>query len=127
MSKLPAQLVVEVEELIHEGLKVELREVEGLAFLIISGFYLPPGYNKNSTDLLLKFLPSYPSGRPDMFWTDEDVLLVNGGIPKNAEVIETYLGRKWRRFSWHPGNWNPVRDNLRTYLEFVNNRLSKSE
>jgi hypothetical protein len=61
-----------------------------------------------------------------MFWTDEDLLLANGSVPRSGDAIETALGRRWRRFSWHPANWNPGSDNLRTYLEFVNTRLAKA-
>jgi hypothetical protein len=60
-----------------------------------------------------------------MFWTDKDLVLVNGAVPKSAELIETTQGKEWRRFSWHPQKWNPGVDDLRTYLEFVNNRLAK--
>jgi hypothetical protein len=60
-----------------------------------------------------------------MFWTDEDLTLPDGKAPQNADVIETYFGKRWRRFSWHPQKWNPGADDVRTYLEFVNNRLAK--
>jgi hypothetical protein len=62
-----------------------------------------------------------------MFWTDQDLTLEGGGIPRNADSIETALEKPWRRFSWHPQNWNPGTDNLRTFLEFVNARLAKAE
>ena len=60
-----------------------------------------------------------------MFWTDTDLVLAGGQVPKNADLIETILGGQWRRFSWHPQNWNPGADDLCTYLEFVNDRLAK--
>lgn len=62
-----------------------------------------------------------------MFWTDVGLGLKDGQTPRSADHIEEALGKQWRRFSWHPQNWNPGVDNLRTYLEFVNNRLSKME
>lgn len=123
---LPPQLVEEVEELRREGYAIDLVEAEGWANLVTHGYRLPPGFNKASTELLLRFPMSYPNGRPDMFWTDADLLLANGTVPRNGDAIETGLGKQWRRFSWHPTNWNPGRDNLRTYLEFVNNRLAKA-
>jgi hypothetical protein len=43
-------------------------------------------------------------------------------MPTNTS-IETILGREWMRFSWHPANWRPGRDNLTTYLGFVERRL----
>jgi hypothetical protein len=61
-----------------------------------------------------------------MFWVEPDVTFANGAVPKNAELIEAAIGRQWRRFSWHLQNWNPGRDGLKTYLEFVNSRLAKA-
>jgi Prokaryotic E2 family E len=121
-----SQLAQEVEELKNAGHAVELVEGAGWANVLFHQYSLPPGYNKKTTELLLKMPMSYPSGRPDMFWTDEGLTLQGGGIPKSAETIEMHLGKRWRRFSWHPQNWVPGVDNLRSFLEFVNNRLSKS-
>lgn len=123
----PVQLVQEVEALKTEGRGVDLVDVEGLVYIVLHAYPLPPNYNKPATELLLKIPVSYPNGRPDMFWVDEDVLLKDGRCPKSADSIETALSRKWRRFSWHPQSWNPGTDNLRTYLEFVNMRLVKPE
>ena len=124
---IPEQLVREVEALRAEGRSVDLTEAEGFANVVLHSYPLPPGYNKATTELLVKVPVSYPNGRPDMFWVDEDLLLKDGRCPKSADSIETPLGKKWRRFSWHPQGWNPGTDNLRTYLEFVNGRLAKLE
>ncbi len=124
---LPSQLVAEVEELRQESYAVDLIEAEGWANIVFHSYPVPPGFSKRSTELLLKFPISYPNGRPDMFWTDQDLTLEGGRIPRNADSIETALEKPWRRFSWHPQNWNPGTDNLRTFLEFVNVRLAKAE
>ena len=110
----------------REGFSIELIEADGWANIIVHKHFVPAGYSKSLTDLLLKFPISYPNGRPDMFWTDEDLTLAGGQIPQSADSIESLLGKPWRRFSWHPQNWNPGVDNLMTYLEFVNNRLAKA-
>lgn len=124
---LPQQLVEEVEGLKQEGYSIELVEANGYANAIFHDYPVASGYNKESIELLLLKLPmSYPNGRPDMFWTDEDLVLEDGRVPNRADVIEEILGKRWRRFSWHPQNWNPGSDNFRTYLEFVNNRLAKA-
>jgi hypothetical protein len=60
-----------------------------------------------------------------MFYTDPAVLLVNNCPPQAAEAIETYVGRQWRRFSWHHRPWNQITDNLTSYLEFVRERLRR--
>lgn len=122
---LPAQLVEEVAALRADGHSVELIEQEGWANILFADYPLPTGFNKKSTTLLLMFPLSYPNGQPDMFWTDRDLTLADGRIPSQAEVMQSALGKQWRRFSWHPQQWNPGVDNLRTYLEFVNNRLAK--
>ena len=108
------------------GYSVTLRHEGGQGVLLIAAYPLRAGWSKSSTRLLLKLPPSFPAGKPDMFWTDEDLTLKNGGVPQSADSIEQALGKKWRRFSWHPAKWNPATDNLKTYFEFVNNRLSKA-
>src|SRR6185436_15376036 len=122
---IPEQLAREVEALRHEGLNIELREAEGWANILIHQHPVPKGYSKNVIELLVKAPLSYPNGKPDMFWTDKDLVLKNGQVPKSAESIERALEKEWRRFSWHPQNWNPAYDNLKTYIEFVNTRLAK--
>ncbi len=123
---LPAQLDQEVGALKEEGFAIELQEAEGWVCVIVHNHPVPPGYSKPYTDLLVKCPISYPDGRPDMFWTDEDLTLSGGRAPRSADTIEVVLGRRWRRFSYHPQNWNPGVDNLRTYLEFVNTGLTKA-
>ncbi len=123
---LPAQLIREVEELRADGFSVELVEGEGFANVIFQDYPIPPSYNKASSDLLVKMPMSYPNGSPDMFWTDEDLLLADGQVPKEANVFETPMGKRWRRFSWHPHGWSPASGNLRMYLEFVNSGLNKA-
>jgi len=123
---LPERLVEEIKALADEGSAIVLTESDGMACAVFGGYPLPRGYNRSYSDLLLRLPLSYPNGKPDMFWLESDVVLVNGSVPKSAEHIETCLDRKWRRFSWHMTNWNPAQDDLRTYLEFVNSRLAKS-
>jgi hypothetical protein len=119
------QLKTELEELVGRGYSVDAVDAEGWAIVIFHDYPIVPGFTKSKTELLLKIPLSYPNGQPDMFWTDKDLVLVNGAVPKSAELIETTQGKEWRRFSWHPQKWNPGVDDLRTYLEFVNNRLAK--
>jgi len=122
----PVQLVQEVGDLKKEGYAIELVEAEGWSCVIVRDYPVPPGYSKSHTDLLVKCPMSYPDGRPDMFWTDEDLKLADGRAPRSADTIEAALGRRWRRFSYHPQNWNPGVDNLRTYLEFISTGLVKA-
>lgn len=120
----PEQLNLEMKDLSEEGYKITAEaKDDGFIHLISDGYPLPPGYKKQSTKLLIKVPISYPNGKLDMFWTDDDLQFTNGQFPKESVTIETIYGTKWTRFSWHPKNWNPGKDNLRTFLEFVNCRL----
>lgn len=123
---LPEQLVAEIETLRQEGFSIDVKEADGFANVIFYNYCVPSGYHKTSTTLLLKFPLSYPNGRPDMFWTDKDLTLEGGTQPNKADQIEGLFGKEWRRFSWHPQNWNPGSDDLRTYLEFVNDGFGKA-
>ena len=123
---IPEFLNEEIEQLRADGYSVDVAEAESWFNVVFSNYPLPSGFNKAVAQLLIKLPLSYRNGKPDMFWTDEDLTLKNGGVPQSADSIEQALGKKWRRFSWHPAKWNPATDNLKTYLEFVNNRLSKT-
>jgi hypothetical protein len=123
---IPQQLQDEVADLQRDGHVVEVSESEGWLNVLIKDYPVPPGYNKPKTDLLIRLPVSYPNGKPDMFWTSPELVLQNGKVPKNADAIEPALGRQWRRFSWHMQTWNPGRDGLRVYLEFIGARLSRS-
>lgn len=123
----PEQLLQEVKGLREIGYQVEIVEADGFANLVFPSYALPASLSKPSASVLIKIPLSYPNGRPDMFWTDVDVLLKDGRVPRSAEAIESALGRQWRRFSWHLQTWNPGSENILTYLEFVNDRLRRAE
>ncbi len=115
-----------VAQLRQKGITALLSEWEGQAVVVIAAWELPPGWSKKTTRLLLKLPPSFPSGKPDMFWVQPDVVLGAGRTPQNADVIETIGGEQWRRFSWHPSSWTPCADPLWAYLEFVMGRLRQA-
>lgn len=116
----------EIDEFKDLGYSIEVSETDGFVNLVFEDYLLPTGYNKTSTTLLLRLPAAYPNGNPDMFWTDVDLLCADGRIPKSADSIETHIGKQWRRFSWHPQNWNPGTGNLRMYLEFVDNGIAQA-
>jgi hypothetical protein len=58
-----------------------------------------------------------------MFWTDVGLVRPDGSAPQGAEVIETYLDRQWRRFSWHrQGVWNSAGNPLLDHYAFMEAR-----
>lgn len=111
-----------VFEVIEEGARV---------FIVFKSYPLPDGhYNVATTDLMIFTTQFYPNAGFDMFWVGEDLRLKNGAIPKSAELVESYLSRRWRRFSYHPYNvkpWNPAEDSVIRFVEYVNQRLSRGD
>ena len=127
---IPQELIGDMTDL-KESYAYEVVEENNKIYVVFQKFPLPEGvYNQNSTDLLIFTTQLYPNSNFDMFWTEESLTLKNGQVPKNAEVIEIHLGKRWRRFSYHPYNnrpWNPAQDNIATYLEYVKQRLRKGD
>ena len=102
------------------------RHAEGsFSIVIIENYSLPSGWSKPQTRLLLKLPASFPHGKPDMFWTDTDLTLAGGQVPHKADLIEQICGQEWRRFSWHPQDWTPGRDDIHTFLAFVARRFAQ--
>lgn len=97
---------------------------DGLHHIVIDDYPLPEGvYNLLTTRLLIKLPVSFPQGAPDMFWVSPNLTFAAGGIPRQADTMESIGGESWRRFSWHPQNWNPGSCTLMTFIEFINCRL----
>lgn len=128
---LPPQLEADLKILSEEGYFVKaIRDPpEGpKIYILFENYSLPSGWkngDKRKSKLLLITDISYPNSKMDMFWLEKGVLLENGGIPKNGDVIENHIGEEWRRFSWHVQKWNPAVDNVITYLNTVKARLSE--
>jgi len=124
---LPPKLEEELAVL-REEYNVEVHEDPNSVYLIVHGFPTSQLYNRPTVTLLLQVPRPYPDAGLDMFWTDEDLRLANGSIPQAGDVIENHLGRRWRRFSWHPqfggsGKWDPNIHNVRSYLTFIGRRF----
>ena len=93
-------------------------------YLVFKGYPVPPSiWGLATVDLLVMAQGVYPNTKMDMFWVAPVLLLPDGRRPEGGTSDESYLGRVWQRFSWHPSSWNPAHDNLLSYLELVNHRL----
>ena len=93
--------------------------------LVIKDYHLNEViWNKKTTDILLLIPPLYPNAKLDMFWVDQDLLYSDNSVPQSADVIETYLGGNWRRFSRHITDWNPARDSLISFMDNIDLWLS---
>lgn len=95
---------------------------DGWLFLVLEGYPLPPGYNHERSNLLIKVPPAYPLAQLDMFWMEPNLRLKDNRLPANTS-LEVWLGATWLRFSWHPTAWRPGRDNLLTFLGFIERRI----
>jgi Prokaryotic E2 family E len=109
-----ARVPVDVQQ---EGLQVRV---------IMRQLPLPPGaYNICSSDVLFLTDVQYPLSAMDMFWLDVAVTRSDGSIPLNADSVELYGGRHWRRFSWHRhGLWNTNGNPLLDHFEFMQARFA---
>jgi hypothetical protein len=121
----PTQLLQEIEALRLQGHNISITEDGSWVSIVFHEYPVPSGFTKQKTNLLVRAQQSYPNSSLDMFWTDVDLLLEGGGVPASADQLENYNGQQWRRFSWHPQSWNPGRDNLCTFLEFINTRFAQ--
>jgi hypothetical protein len=107
------------------GYEVELVEGGVQVPVIIKQVRLPSGhFSVTTTDMLFLADAQYPLSALDMFWVELEVMRADGGVPANADQIEQYADRSWRRFSWHRnGIWNPNGNGLLDHFEFAMDRL----
>jgi len=124
---IPEELKQDLKILKDRGFSYDMTEEGSKVYIVFKDFPLPPGlYNMEKTNLIIFTTPHYPNAGFDMFWTNEGLTLKNGSIPKQAENIEPHLGKRWRRFSYHPYSkkpWNPSEDNVASYMGYVQQRL----
>ena len=108
------------------GLTVDIVPVGVQVFLVLRKVLLPPGaYRVAATDVLFVTDQQYRMSAMDMFWTEVDVVRQDGTVPQNGDLIETYLDRQWRRFSWHRnGTWNPNRNGVLDHYELMQARFA---
>jgi hypothetical protein len=94
--------------------------------IVTHAFALPEKYQPRAVDLLVRQLPGYPEAGMDMFWTRPDVTMATDGKkPNRADVVETYLGIPWQRWSRHLNGWRSDRDNLETFFATIQRELRK--
>jgi len=128
---IPDALVADLKILQDRGFVCKIVEENPRIFIVFNDHPLPVGlYNMEKTDLLVFTTPYYPNAGFDMFWVDDRLLLKSNNIPQGAGAVESYLGRNWRRFSYHPYNikpWNPSEDNVATFMAYVEQRLKKGD
>jgi hypothetical protein len=115
------------EELAKQaGVPVDIAQEGAQVYIVLRSLQLPDrAYQVPTTDVLFIADWQYPLSAMDMFWTDPAVVRSDGSIPTNGDSIESYLGRQWRRFSWHRnGTWNPFGNPLLDHFEFMQARFA---
>ncbi len=121
---LPPQLETDINKLKEMGYTAITTHRENNQILVVIEKYpVPPGWNNSETTLLLVTDIGYPNSKMDMFWTDLGLKLNGDRIPQAGDVVQPFMGKQWRRFSWHVQKWNPAVDNIITYLGTVDARL----
>ncbi len=101
-------------------------EEEGSRFFIIKDYCLPKGvYKQTSCDVLVMIPHNYPQAGNDMFWTNPQLVRVDGKpIPQTngpgAGDNRIFQGVEFCRWSrhWNQGSsvWRPGTDNVVTIL-----------
>jgi hypothetical protein len=107
--------------LLERNLTYEVTLEAGMTCIVISQWPLPPGFDRNTADLLVRLSPGYPDVHPDMWWFDPPVHRFDGGSLPATEVVEWHCGRMWQRWSRHfsHGQWRPGIDGLESYLALI--------
>lgn len=95
--------------------------------VIITGYVLPAGFDRDRTDLLVRLPPGFPDSAPDNFWVDPRIKNSRTGVePQNANGTERHRDRDWQFFSRHLATpWRPGIDDLRTWLAAIRRRLEE--
>jgi hypothetical protein len=118
---------VDAQYLAERGIAHILANESGMQCVVLSSFVLPPGYNRPSSDLLLRLHAGYPDVPPDMWWFDPAIHRADGRPIPQTELMEHYLGRSWQRWSRHlpPGQWRSGIDGIESYLALIRRELAR--
>jgi nuclear transport factor 2 (NTF2) superfamily protein len=110
------------------GAATEVLQEGNRLFVVLHKYHLPLNTAKvESTDVLFVADTQYPLSAMDMFWTEPEVVRPDGSVFQGADVIEEYLGRKWRRFSYHRNTiWNTNGNPLMDHYAFMEARWTAS-
>jgi Prokaryotic E2 family E len=105
---------------LDEGIPYHVDEEGGMVCVVFEQFPLAAGLTPATTDLLVRLPPGFPDAGPDMFWCAQAVTRVDGAQIPATEVVESYLGQPWHRWSRHiGGQWRPGIDGLRSYVAYI--------
>jgi hypothetical protein len=115
---------IDAEFLKEKDFDCQIVQAPGEVRVIFRGFCFPAQYMPRQANLMVRLPAGYPNGNPDMFWTQPDVKLTNGGFPQNADYHDS-SAEGWQRWSRHDNGWRAGIDNLRTKIASVRRELDK--
>lgn len=98
-------------------------QADGSLVVEVPELALPPGWSLPSVTVRWVLSPAYPAAQPDCFFADAELRLASGAMPINSGHQELQ-GRQLLWFSWHVQGWRPGRDDLLSYLRFIESRLA---
>jgi hypothetical protein len=118
---------VDLACLTERGANYQVATDANMTCVILSGYRLPPGYDRPEADLLLRLSPGYPDVPPDMWWFNPAVKLADGRTIQATESTEHHMGRAWQRWSRHfaNGQWKSGVDCLETFLALIRKELER--
>lgn len=97
----------------------------GMVCVVVPSYAVPGGFDRPSSDLLVRLAPGYPDVAPDMWWFDPPVLRNDNQPIAATDAREGHLGRQWQRWSRHlqPGQWRSGIDSLQSYFALIRKEL----
>jgi Prokaryotic E2 family E len=117
----------DVVSLTERGIEYSVSIEGNMTCLVLPGYKLPPGYNRATSDLLLRLQAGFPDVAPDMWWFCPAVRLADGRAVPATEVTERHLGKDWQRWSRHfnAGQWRSGIDSLESFLALIRKELER--
>lgn len=113
--------------LAERGIEYSVSAEANMTCVVFPGYKLPSGYNRATSDLLLRLQPGFPDVPPDMWWFNPAIRLADGRAVQATEVIERHLGKEWQRWSRHfnAGQWRSGVDSLESFLALIRRELER--
>jgi hypothetical protein len=110
-----------------EGLKAsypdaDLENLSDGTFLVVVPVHLPPGWSASATTVRFVVPGAYPASPPDCFFGDQSLRLANGTLPANS-AHQVFHGAQFLWFSWHVSNWHPNRNDIASFVRFIERRF----
>jgi hypothetical protein len=117
----------DVAFLTERGITYTLSSEANMTCFVLPGYTLPQGYDRATSDLLLRLQPGFPDVAPDMWWFNPPIRLADGRPVRATEVTEHHLGRPWQRWSRHfnAGQWRSGTDSMESFLALIRKELER--